>query len=103
LGYDKDNCADIQPDVTVNDEADTPVVDEEQVAHEQRHADKIKMRLAVMGHKTGQRLDKDIYFGEKTVARAGAPITRVMVERLRELDPVKIHFTTGGQRRLNID
>ena len=70
---------------------------------ERRHIDKIKMQLAVMGHKLGNPLDKDVYYGEKIVARAGQPITRVMVERLREMEPDKLHFTTGGMRRLNMD
>ena len=48
------NCKDMEITNPENGGNDEPEVNEEQAAYEQRHADKIRMTLAVMGHKVGQ-------------------------------------------------
>lgn len=68
--------------------------------HDHRHIQKIKLKLAVLAMNTGGRLDTDVYYGNKQIARRGQPVTPSLVFKLRSFDPLYMQFTNEGVRLL---
>lgn len=95
MSYAKELIRQMQEEIRQESEGSSRKQAAKELTPEERERERqrqVKLELALLSRRLGERLDFDIYFGRKRVAKTGRLVTGVLIMQLNECEADKLYF-----------